>query len=134
MQNSEKGLISHNSVILRSIIFHCIQHNNKISAALVDIKQTEFYPFKGMNGVCAVANSVQETAEILRIARNVMYARNKKMQALSLNDVADYKPTEYTGKIWITGREFPEDAVIKCRIDNEEVDMTALEVYNYLYG
>jgi hypothetical protein len=34
---AKKGLISHNSVTLRSIIFHCIEHNNKISIALVDI-------------------------------------------------------------------------------------------------
>lgn len=46
-----------------------MEHNNKIVAALVDIKQTEFYPFKGMNGICAVANSVAEAAEVLRIGR-----------------------------------------------------------------
>lgn len=129
-----KGLISHNSVILRSIIFHCIQHSNKISAALIDIKQTEFYPFKDMSGICAIANSVQEAAEILRIGRSVMYARNKKLQALGVNDMADYKPTEYTGKIWITGREFSENDVIKCKIDGKEVEMTALEIYNYFYN
>lgn len=109
------------------------EHNNKISVALVDIKQTEFYPFKGMNGVVAVANSVQEAAEILRIGRAVMYSRNKKMQAIGLNDVADYQPTEYTGKIWITGREFKEDDIIKCRVNGEEKEMTALEIYEYLY-
>lgn len=131
--NDTKGLISHNSVILRNIIFHCIQHNKSISCALVDIKQTEFYPFKGMNGVCAIANSVQEAAEVLRIARSVMYSRNKKLQALGINDMASYEPKEYIGKIWITGREFPENAVIKCRVDGEEKEMTALEIYNYLY-
>lgn len=87
-----------------------------------------------MNGVCAVANSVQEAAEILRIGRSVMYARNKKMQKLNLNDCADYKPIDYTGKIWITGREFKEDEIIKCRIDGEEKEMTALEIYDYLYS
>ena len=84
MMKSQRGLISHNSVTLRNVIFHCIEHNNKISVALVDIKQTEFYPFKGMNGVVAVANSVQEAAEILRIGRSVMYSRNKKMQKMGL--------------------------------------------------
>lgn len=131
--STRKGLISHNSVTLRNIIFHCIEHNNKISVALVDIKQTEFYPFKNMNGVVAVANSVAEANEILRIARAVMYSRNKKMQKLGLNDCADYQPTEYTGKVWITGREFPEDAIIKCKVNGQEQEMTALEVYEYLY-
>ena len=59
-----------------------IEHNNNIAAALIDIKQTEFYPFKGINGICAVANSVAEAAEVLRIGRSVMYSRNKKMQSM----------------------------------------------------
>ncbi|MBQ8193546.1 MAG: hypothetical protein IJZ46_05705 [Bacilli bacterium] len=87
-----------------------------------------------MNGVVAVANSVAEAAEILRIGRSVMYSRNKKMQAIGLNDVADYQPSDWTGKVWITGREFDKDDIIKCRIDNEEKEMTALEIYEYLYN
>lgn len=87
-----------------------------------------------MNGVTCVANSVQEAAEVLRIGRAVMYARNKKLQKLGLNDMADYVPTEYTGKIWITGREFDENEQIKCRIDGEEKTMTALEIYEYLHS
>ena len=43
---------------------------------------TYVYPFKGINGICAVANSVQEAAEVMRIGRSVMYSRNKKMQKL----------------------------------------------------
>ena len=87
-----------------------------------------------MNGVVAVANSVAEAAEILRIGRSVMYSRNKKMQSLSLNDVADYQPSDWTGKIWITGREFNKDEQIKVRVDGEEKTMTALEIYEYLYN
>lgn len=87
-----------------------------------------------MNGVCAVANSVQEAAEILRIGRSVMYSRNKKMQKMGINDMADYKPTDWTGKVWITGREFDKDEIIKCRVGNEEKEMTALEIYEYLYN
>ena len=95
---------------------------------------TYVYPFKGINGICAVANSVQEAAEVMRIGRAVMYSRNKKMQKLGLNDVADYKPSEWTGKIWITGREFDKDDKIKVRVDGEEKEMTALEIYEYLYN
>lgn len=62
-----------------------------------------------------------------------MYSRNKKMQQLNLNDVSDYKPTEYTGKIWVTGREFNENDKIKVRVDGEEKEMTALEIYEYLH-
>ena len=87
-----------------------------------------------MNGIVAVANSVQEAAEVLRIGRSVMYSRNKKMQGMGLNDVSDYKPSDWTGKIWITGREFDKDDVIKVRVNDEEKEMTALEIYEYLYN
>lgn len=87
-----------------------------------------------MNGVCCVANSVAEAAEILRIGRSVMYSRNKKLQQLGINDMADYQPSDYTGKIWITGREFKEDEILKCKVNGQEKEMTALEVYNYLYS
>ena len=87
-----------------------------------------------MNGVVAVANSVQEAAEILRIGRSVMYSRNKKMQKMGLNDVADYQPTDWTGKIWITCREFDHNEKIKVLVAGEEKEMTALEIYEYLYN
>ena len=51
-----------------------------------------------------------------------------------LNDVADYQPTSWTGKVWITGREFDKDEQIKVRVDGEEKTMTALEIYEYLYS
>jgi len=63
-----------------------------------------------------------------------MYARNKKMQKLGINDCSDYKPTDWTGKIWITGREFNKDDQIKVRIAGEEKTMSALEIYEYLYS
>lgn len=63
-----------------------------------------------------------------------MYSRNKKLQGLGLNDMADFKPSDYTGKIWLTGREVKEDEVIKVRIGEEEKEMTALEIYEYLYS
>ena len=97
------------------------------------LKQTEFYEFKGINGVCCVANTVQEACEVLRIARAVMYARNKKMQSMGINDLADFKPTDWTGKIWISGREFDQNDKLKVRIDGEEKEMTALEIYEYLH-
>lgn len=81
-----------------------------------------------------MANTVQEAVEVLRIGRVVMYSRNKKMQQLGINDISDWQPKEYTGKIWISGREFNEDDVIKVRVDGEEKEMTALEIYDYLYS
>ena len=87
-----------------------------------------------MAGITCVANSVQEATEVLRIGRSVMYSRNKKLQKLGINDLADYQPSDWTGKVWITGREFDKDEIVKCRIGNEEKEMTALEIYEYLYN
>lgn len=87
-----------------------------------------------MVGITAVANSVQEAAEILRIGRAVMYSRNKKLQKLGLNDMASYQPTDWANKIWITGREFDKDEQIKVRFAGEEKTMTALEIYEYLHS
>ena len=63
-----------------------------------------------------------------------MYSRNKKLQKLGINDLASYQPTSWTGKIWITGREFDQDEQIKVRVNGEEKTMTALEIYEYLYN
>lgn len=63
-----------------------------------------------------------------------MYSRNKKMQKLGINDLTDWQPKNYTGKVWITGREYPENEKIKCRINGQEQEMTALEIYEYLYN
>ena len=87
-----------------------------------------------MQGVTCVANSVAEAAEILRISRAVMYSRNKKMQSMGLNDISSYQPSDWTGKVWITGREFDKDDQIKVRVNGEEKTMTALEIYEYLYS
>lgn len=63
-----------------------------------------------------------------------MYSRNKKLQKLGINDLASYQPTSWTGKIWITGREFDQNDKIRVRIGDEEKEMTALEIYEYLYN
>ena len=60
----------------------------------------------------------------------IYYENNKE----PLNDVADYKPTDWTGKVWITGREFDQNDQIKVRINGEEKTMSALEIYEYLYN
>ena len=43
--NHEKyGLIHHNSVSIRDVIFHCLTHGEDITVGLVDVKLTEFEP------------------------------------------------------------------------------------------
>lgn len=134
------GLIHHNSVGLRDIIFHCMTHSDKISIALVDLKITEFSIFKGKNGdgmrgVVAVANDVKSACELLRIAREVMRKRNLEMAKLGINKIADFVPKEsdYTGYISLCGRKFKDDQLIDIRLPNgEEKQVTVLELEEYL--
>lgn len=117
-------LTNHNSVTVSAIIGSCIQHNNKVRCALIDPKQTEFMMYKGMKGIVAVATDVFDSREVLRIARVVMHKRNKKMSELGIKKVADYKPKQKTGKVWITGREYYEQDKIKLR----DREITAAEL------
>lgn len=126
------GLIHHNSVTIRNIIFHCLTHSEDISIGLVDLKLTEFTPFKGMRGVVGVANTVPETVELLRVAREVMYHRNAEMAKLGLTDFTDFEPQEPTDKISICGRHFKEDQIFEVIVDGENKKMTAKEVLEYL--
>ena len=128
------GLIHHNSVTLRNIIFHSITHNEDISIGLIDLKLTEFTQFKDMKGVVAVANTVQEAVELLRVAREVMYKRNAEMAKHGITDFVDYKPKEPTDKISIFGRHFHEDQSFKVKVDGEEKEMTAKEILEYLHS
>lgn len=119
-------IIHHNSVSVRGIINHTLTHN--CALALVDIKQTEFTHYKNMKNVVGVANSIREAAEILRIARQVMYKRNKIMAQYELTDFADYKPKDPTNMIYISGREFNENDILQVKINGEVKQMKAGEI------
>jgi hypothetical protein len=123
-----KGLVHHNSVTLRNIIFHAITHNNDVAVALVDLKRTEFTGFKGLNGVVGVANTVLETAELLRMCREVMKNRNKFMADRGLVDINDYKPSHPSNKIWLSGKTIDENTQLQVKINGEEKTMTANEL------
>lgn len=135
------GLIHHNSVALRNIILHCLTHQDEIAIALIDLKWTEFSFYKGMKNVVAVANTVQEAVEIMRIAKEVMYKRNQEMSKLSppINDIKDYKPKNPTDKISVFGRIMDENVEVeiklppKNRFSQSEIKRVPLkEVKNYL--
>ena len=124
--------IHHNSVTIRNVIFHCVTHGIKIG--LVDLKLTEFTPWKGHENVLGVANSVREAAELLRIARQLMYKRNAELAKAGVVDLADYKPKRPTNKITIFGREYNEDeiCIVKDPETGEDKEMTVKEVLEFL--
>lgn len=126
-------LIHHNSVTLRNIIFHCLTHQDQISIALIDLKWTEFTPFKGLKNVVAVANTVQEAAEVMRIGREVMYKRNQEMAKLGINNIADYKPQKPTDQVMVAGRQLNDNDKVEIRtIDGEVKTITVKELEQYL--
>lgn len=127
------GLIHHNSVMIQNVIMHCLEHRDKIALGLVDPKQVEFSNYKGMNGIVGVANNTLESVELLRIARQVMLKRNQEMAKLGIKSLTEYKPSQRSGKVFVTGREFNEDDMIKVKIDGQEKEMKASELVDYLH-
>lgn len=126
--------IHHNSVTIRNIIFHCVTHGIKIG--LVDLKLTEFTPWKGHENVLGVANSVREAAELLRISRSLMYKRNAELAKAGVVDLADYKPKHPTSKVSVFGREYEEyeKCTIKDSETGEEKEITMKELLELLSG
>lgn len=126
------GVINHNSVALRNIIFHSLTHSDDIVLGLVDLKLSEFSRYKGVANVCGVANSVGETAELLRIGREVMYKRNSENAENGLTDFMDFKPQGPTNIIRIFGHEYDENTEFDVKVNGEDRKMTAKEMLEFI--
>lgn len=126
------GLVHHNSVALRNIIFHCLTHGDQMAIALIDLKYTEFTPFKGIKNIVAVANTVREAAEVLRIGREIMYKRNQEMAKLGINDIKDFKPHKPTDEVMVAGRKLKDSDTIEIKIDGQIKTVTVKELERYL--
>ena len=122
------GLKHHNSVTIQNIILHGIEHRNKIALGLIDPKYTEFSAYKNMKGIVGVANTVEETVELLRIAKMAMYRRNQLLSTLKLKSVYEYTPTKKSGKVYVTGRDYLDDDIIKVLVNEEQKDIPAKEL------
>lgn len=110
---NKSGVISHNSVTIRNVIFHCLTHGIKIG--MIDFKITEFESYKGQSNVIGVANNTEEAVELMRICRQLMYQRNKEMAKKGVVDLVDYKPTKRTDRVAVFGREFSENDKLMYR-------------------
>lgn len=127
------GLIHHNSVTLRTIIFHCLTHSDQIALALIDVKFTEFTPFKGFKNIVAVANEIPECVEVMRIARECMYARNQEMAKHGIQDMVNFKPKHFVGEVSVAGHRYKIDQELEIRLPSGEVKtVTVEELENYL--
>lgn len=128
------GLVHHNSVTLRNIINHCLTHSDDAKIGLVDLKLSEFSRYKDMdkNRVVGVANSVAATAQLLRMAREIMRKRNQQNSDRDLTDFADFQPQEPTDIIRIFGREFNENDKFDVEVDGQQKSMTAAEILEWM--
>ena len=120
------------SVTVQNVLIHSIENNDQIKLALVDPKIVEFENYKGMKGVLGVANNVKESVEILRIARAVMLKRNKELAKLGCKKVSEYTPTDYSGKVFICGREFEDSDNIEVMIDDVKETKKAGELADFV--
>ena len=129
-------MVHHNSVCLRNVIFHSLTHADDIKLALVDLKQSEFESYKKLKDVVGVANNEREAVEILRMARECMYKRNKENAARGITDFVDYEPQEPLPVIKIFGREFDENQEFDVQVEKEGqaeiVKMKAKDILDYL--
>lgn len=116
------------SVAVQNIIYGGIAHRNEVALSLVDPKFTEFSAYKGMKGIVGVANTVEEAVEVLRIAKLAMYQRNQRLAELKLKNIMDYKPTKKSGLVYVTGRDYREDDIIKVRTNKVESTISAKDL------
>lgn len=108
------------SVAVQNIIYGGIAHRNEVALSLIDPKYTEFSAYKGMKGIVGVANTVEEAVEVLRIAKLAMYQRNQRLAELKLKNIMDYTPTKKSGLVYVTGRDYREDDIVKVRTNKVE--------------
>ena len=122
------GLIHHNSVAVQNIIYGGIAHRNEVALSLIDPKFTEFSGYKGMKGITGVANTVEESVEVLRIAKQAMYRRNQRLAELKIKNIMEYKPTKKSGLVYVTGRDYREEDIIKVRTNKVESNISAKDL------
>lgn len=77
---------THNSVLQRNIIFHTIQHSDKIKFLGVDLKRVELDPYaKYEDTVLGIAKTLEDGVEVMRYARDAMMERYEIMEQMGVN-------------------------------------------------
>lgn len=81
---------THNSVLQRNLIFHCIQHNDMWRFLGVDVKRVELKPFaKYKQTVLGIGTNLEDGVEIVRYAKEVMESRYEEMEERGVNHFKD---------------------------------------------
>ena len=123
------GTGSGKSVLQNCIIGHVTRHADHFQLFLLDIKKVEFGPLRNLAGVKKVGIELEEIENIISSVRQIMLDRFRMMEKAKVNNIYKLKGTEMESII-INGKEYQEDEIFNCRIDGEEVLMTARQIAN----
>lgn len=89
---SDSMIPTHNSVLQRNLVFHCIQHNDMWRFLGVDVKRVELTPFKRYSKtVLGIGANLEDGVEIVRYAKEVMETRYEEMENKGVNHFKDLK-------------------------------------------
>jgi intein/homing endonuclease len=87
---SDSMILTHNSVLQRNLIFHCIQHNDMWRFLGVDVKRVELTPFKRYSKtILGIGANLEDGVEIVRYAKEVMETRYQEMEERGVNHFKD---------------------------------------------
>ena len=87
---SDSLIPTHNSVLQRNLIFHCIQHNDMWRFLGVDVKRVELTPFKRYTQtVLGIGANLEDGVDIVRYAKKVMENRYERMEEAGVNHFKD---------------------------------------------
>jgi hypothetical protein len=87
---SDSLIPTHNSVLQRNLIFHCIQHNDMWRFLGVDVKRVELTPFKRYTQtVLGIGANLEDGVDIVRYAKKVMESRYERMEEAGVNHFKD---------------------------------------------
>lgn len=125
-------ITSHNSVAIRNIFFHAIQHGEDIKIAGIDLKLTEFAPWKNHKNVVGIANDIPTALEIMRLAREIMYKRNSQLADLGLINFTDFKPKHRDGFEYISGMKFKSRDMLEVEVNGKITSMPAAEAVDFI--
>lgn len=84
------GVMTHNSVSQRNIVFSCIMRPDKWRFLGIDLKRVELSPFRKYSGVVlGVATTLSDAVEVLRFSQQEMMRRYTEMEKTGTRDFAD---------------------------------------------
>lgn len=88
--DGETGLVTHNSVVQRNIVFSCILRPDSWRFLGVDLKKVELSGFRQYsNVVLGIATELEQALLVLRFGQQTMMKRYSEMEQIGVNNFLD---------------------------------------------